>query len=103
MRDGKSIVQLSITGPNAKAYFKELQQRFAGEIENKLGSVTWRELPEAKESQIQVVRESRPSEREAWPELNQWFAETLETWVEVLRPMVRDLGGTIEDSALVPP
>ena len=56
-----------------------------------LGEVNWRRLPNAKQSQVQVVRPSTPSKPETWPELNDWMLKTLETMDALFRPIVRGL------------
>lgn len=50
-----------------------------------------RELPNAKESQVALRRASAPTDTASWPELNEWFAQRIERWVEVLRPIVKTL------------
>lgn len=93
MRDGWSQIYMAMTGPLAKPHFHELQTKFGEEIEERLGKLEWRELPEAKESQISLRRRSTPTLSAAWPELNNWFAENAENWVRVLGPIVKQLSG----------
>ncbi len=89
MRDGYSNLYLAMTGPPAKHNFRLIKERFKDQIEQNLGALEWRELPEAKESQIRLVQKSTPTNRDSWPELLLWFAEHVEAWVTVLRPLVK--------------
>lgn len=91
MRDGYSQVYLSLLGPNAKAHFRALWERYGEFLNQTLGPLDWRELPAYKESQVVLRRTSRPVDPSAWPELNKWFAEQIGRWVEVLRPIVMTL------------
>jgi hypothetical protein len=94
MRDNRSGVYLQFTGPNAKAHYALVEQRHHDEVEQRLsplGTVQWRLLPNAKESQIAVVRPTTPSKRETWPELNEWMVNTLETMHALFSPIVKTL------------
>jgi hypothetical protein len=99
MQGNWSRIELHIYGPLAKRYFFALRDSYKDEIEAKLGPLEWRELPNAKESQVGLIRESKPSDRTTWPELNLWMADRIERWVEVFRPIVR----TLEPSATADP
>lgn len=90
MRDGYSELHLTLLGTDAKANFRALLEH-RDPIEAALGPLEWRELPNAKESQIALRRTATPSDPNSWPELNAWLAERIERWVEVLRPIVKDL------------
>jgi hypothetical protein len=106
MRDNKSGVYLQLTGPNAKAHFRLIEERHRMEVESRLspfGAIRWRLLPTNKESQITVDRSSTPSKTETWPELNEWMARTLETMHALFSPIVRNLDAaewveSVEDS-----
>jgi hypothetical protein len=98
MRDDRSGLSLQIAGPQAKPHFYALRDRWKTEIDSKLGPVEWRELPNAKESQIALTRPGKPSDRSTWPELDKWMAEQAERWVEVLRPIVRSLEPDIPET-----
>ena len=63
------------------------------------GAVDWRDMPEAKESQIALRRNSNPSDAATWPELNEWFAHNIERWVEVFKPIVKSLTVAEENAA----
>ncbi|MEA2349009.1 MAG: hypothetical protein QOG62_2796, partial [Thermoleophilaceae bacterium] len=94
MRDNRSGVHLSLTGPDAKAHFQLLLARHRADIEATLapfGTVDWRFLAHAKESQVQVVRPSTPSKPDSWPDLNAWMAGALEAMHAVFSPLVRTL------------
>ena len=56
-----------------------------------LGPLKWDELPDKKQSQIVVVRSSKPSDKTTWPELNEWFAQTLEKMHAAFGSIVKDL------------
>jgi hypothetical protein len=101
MRDHRSAVDLSLTGRDAKAHFGLLEQRFRDLVEQRLtplGTVEWRLLPNAKESQIRVVRTSTPAKPETWPELNAWMATTLDTMHRLFAPIVK----TLDASEFIP-
>ena len=94
MRDNKSCVQLQLTGLNAKAHFKLIEQRHHDEVQARLsplGTIQWRLLPGKKESQINVERAATPSKPETWPELNEWMARTLEMMHALFSPIVKSL------------
>ena len=102
MRDNRSGVYLQLTGADAKAHFGLLEQRFRAAVEERLapfGTIEWRLLPKAKESQITVVRATTPSKPETWPELNLWMAETLEAMHGLFAPIVKGLNA----SEFIPP
>ncbi len=94
MRDNRSGVYLQLTGPDAKAHFGLIDERFHDLVEERLsplGTVVWRPLPNAKESQITVVRQGTPSKNETWPELDEWMARALETMHALFSPIVKTL------------
>ncbi len=102
MRDGFSEVHLTMWGPHAKQHFNMLREQHQAEIELRLGTLDWRELPNAKESQIAIRRTSNPTDRSTWPELDDWFSTTIERWVEVFRPIVRALAAEDVGTPLAP-
>lgn len=94
MRDGRSGVNLEMTGPDAKAHYGLIEANHRDEVERQLaplGDVLWRRLPNAKQSQVQVLRSSTPVDPATWPELDEWMARTLETMDTLFRPLVRAL------------
>lgn len=107
MRDGESGVNLQIHGPNAKAHFGLIEQRHRDLVDERLsglGILEWRLLPEGKESQIRVWRQSTPADPATWPDLNVWMATTLEAMHGLFRPIVKTLDASEyrphEDQAL---
>jgi hypothetical protein len=94
MRDNRSGVYLQLTGPDAKAHFGLLEDRYRSLVDERLaplGTIEWRLLPNAKESQVTVVRPSTPSKPETWPELDAWMAEALEVMHALFTPIVKGL------------
>jgi len=95
MRDNRSGVYLQFTGPDAKACFRLVEERHRGLIEERLsalGTLGWRLMPDARESQIHLeMRNATPSQPETWPKLNEWMAGTLETMHALFSPIVRNL------------
>lgn len=115
MRDGRSGVQFEMTGPDAKAHFRLLEQRHRAEVEaalSRLGEVEWRLMPEAKVSMVRILRQGAPADRSTWPELNAWMADALETMQTLFRPIAKTLDaneaqpappdGGLLDEALTP-
>lgn len=93
MRDGYSSVHLSLNGPDAKSHFHLLRQQYENEIAEQFGQqIDWRELPQYKESQVVLKRDSVPSDPSTWPELNEWFAKNLEAMDTFFRPIVAKFG-----------
>jgi hypothetical protein len=95
VRDNYSSVYLSIGGPNAKSFYHQILATHKEDVDkalSPLGSVLWRELPDKVESQIVIRRVSAPSSRETWPEINAWFARSLETMKLIFAPIVTKLG-----------
>lgn len=83
-----------MTGPDAKAHYGLLRQRYYDEVEQRLaplGTVEWRPLPNNKVSQVRVIRASTPTKPETWPELDAWMAATLETMHALFAPIVKTL------------
>jgi hypothetical protein len=91
LRDGRSGVDLNIDGPDAKAYFHLIHDLYRNQVETRLGPVEWRELPQGKESRIRASRPSILADRDTWPELDAWLAETIEKWADMFRPIVKNL------------
>lgn len=102
MRDNRSGVYLQLTGPDAKAHFHLIQQNHHQVVEAAmapLGTIEWRLMPTAKESQISLMRPSTPSVKDSWLDLNEWMATTLETMHALFAPIVR----TLDAAEYVPP
>jgi len=92
-------VSLIIDGRDAKAQFRTLQAHNA-EIEAEIGqSLTWRELPGKKSSDISLyLRDVEPNNRTQWPEQHAWLRQTLESFHKVFASRVRNLVITETDA-----
>jgi len=107
MRDGRSGVQFEMTGPDAKAHFRLIEQRHRDLVEERLarfGPIEWRLMPNAKVSQIRIIREGAPADRGTWPALDEWMADCLEAMRALFGPIVkglnaRDLAPDVEAAA----
>lgn len=94
MRDGRSGVNLSMTGPDAKAHFGLIRERHHALVEERLsslGKLDWRPMPHAKESQILLTRQGAPTKKETWPDLDAWMANALEAMHALFSPIVKSL------------
>jgi hypothetical protein len=94
MRDGRSGVQFEMTGLDAKAHFRLIEQRHRELVEARLGMfgpIEWRLMPEAKVSQIRIIRQGAPTDRATWPALNEWMADVLEAMRVLFGPIVKTL------------
>jgi hypothetical protein len=94
MRDGRSGVQFEMTGPDAKAHFRIIEQRHRELVEarlGKLGPIEWRLMPEAKVSQVRIIRQGAPADRATWQALDEWMADTLEAMRTLFAPIVKTL------------
>ncbi len=93
-KDGRSGVYLSMTGPNAKAHYRLIEEKYREQVTARLtplGEPIWRPMLGAKESKIAVHRLVSPSDPTTWPELNAWMASTLRVMHDLFRPIVRTL------------
>lgn len=94
MRDGRSGVQFEMSGPDAKAHFHLVEQRHRDLVEarlSKFGPIEWRLMPEAKVSQIRIIRQGSPADRATWPALDEWMTDTLEAMRSLFSPIVKNL------------
>ncbi len=94
---GRSHVNLSLTGPDAKAHYRELEQKHKSQVDARLtplGEVEWRPMLDAKASRIMVHRRVSPTDPTTWPELNAWIATTLKTMHDLFRPIVKTLNAS---------
>jgi hypothetical protein len=48
-------------------------------------------MPQAKASQIRIMRQGAPADRSTWPALDQWMADTLEAMRTLFAPIVKTL------------
>lgn len=101
-RDGRSGVFLLLSGPDAKAHFSLIEERYRAEVEDRLagfGQVSWDRFPNYQMSQIGVRRPSTLTNRSEWPALNEWMAKALEATHSLFTPIVR----TQDASEWLPP
>ena len=87
-------VELYLNGPDAKAFFRQLNQQ-KKEIEKHIGSeLEWLELPEKTASRIVLrIENSDFTHNSDWPRQHAWFKDNLEKFHSVFGPMVRNLSG----------
>ncbi len=90
-RDKWSGVYLSIWGPNARAHFHLLRDKFRSEIEQAVPNVDWQEQATPRESRISLKRTSDIADKTTWPELNTWLAATVGNAHALFRPIVKTL------------
>lgn len=90
-RESKVEAYLCITGPNAKNNYKALFAEKT-EIERVFGdSLTWRELPENKESQIRIFKSGDANDRGNWTTLHAWLRETIEKFHKTFAERIKTL------------
>lgn len=89
---GRSEVDVAIRGPRRWAQLQLLRRR-STDLERQLGlgPLSWTDTPGKPVSRAWLSRTSNPRDRTSWPELNLWFAETLERMDAVFRPIVKTL------------
>ncbi len=83
-------VYLYLEPPDAKAHFGLLDQE-REEIEQQLGTLEWRKLPDRKASTIRLRREADPMQQGDWPNQISWMVEKLEAFNKTFRPLVKSL------------
>lgn len=84
-------VGMSCLGPSAKHNFGQLHAQRV-EIEREVGSVlSWEELPDKKESKVQVRLDGDPTDRSAWSEQHEWMISMLERFHTAFSPRVKAL------------
>jgi hypothetical protein len=86
------VVGLVINHPSAKAHFKLLFDQRT-EIEAEIGSsLTWLEMPNYKESRVEVYKEKTdPFNESDWPSQHQWLLENLEKFRKAFSQRARSL------------
>ena len=91
-RNARIGVQLILQGEDAKAHFSLLRDQ-RDEIEIDAGEkFEWRELPDKKESQINLSRtNSDPSDRDLWPEQHKWLFDKLELFHKTFAARIKQL------------
>jgi hypothetical protein len=90
---GSSLVELTLRGEDAASCSHLLRTQYREQIEGQLGSLDWRELPNRVSKCVSIDHTSNLSDRSTWPSLDAWFAETLEKWSRVFRPILKELSG----------
>ena len=92
-RENEIGVYLCICGPEKQPHFNLLNENYRKQIESEIDmKLNWRELPDAKESQIAASSlKADPKNKNNWPEQHKWLKKTLETFHKVLSPIVREL------------
>ena len=92
VRDEWIEIRLTLLGDNAKEHYGLLSEEM-GQIECEASeSFEWRELPENKESQINLrTTEYDPSDRDSWNQQHSWLFEKLNTFHKVFAPRIRNL------------
>lgn len=85
-------VTLNLSGPDPKPHFHLLFQD-KDAIERKFGGeLDWRELPDKKDSQIRLQFFGEdPNDRDTWPRLHSWLADTLEAFHGTFSQRVKSL------------
>lgn len=94
IKSQKIAVQLYITGPNAKYYFKHLQDE-KDAIESKFGNEIWQELvwkdSAEKTKNISLFKEDVDVEdRKNWPQQHQWLYENLELFYRAFAEQIQN-------------
>ncbi|MBV9959760.1 MAG: DUF4268 domain-containing protein [Acidobacteria bacterium] len=91
VRDKRLGVNITISGPDAKAYYHLLHQQ-RKEIDWEIGSeLDWRERPDGKESHIISSYDADPADRLDWPSQHAWLAEELESFHQAFASRIREL------------
>lgn len=85
-------VTLYFTGPDPKPHFHLLFQD-KDAIEREIGGeLEWRELPDQKDSQVRLqLFDKDPNDRDTWPTLHSWLANTLEGFHGTFSQRVKSL------------
>lgn len=91
-REKDVAVYLCISGPNRVAHYHLLHDNYRQTIDAAFNlPLDWRELPDAKESQVLARLDADPTDRNNWSEQQKWVRETVETFHRVLGPIVKEL------------
>lgn len=100
----EGAVFLCISGAEKEAHFNLLKTHYREQVEGQMQyDLEWRELPEAKESQIVVhLNNADPSDREDWPKQHKWLKAVLEKFNGVFRPIVKELDASEYHESLNP-
>lgn len=91
-RDKEIGLYLNVAGDDKASYFKILKAKYKEQIERQIGmEMDWRELPDAKESHLEVYYKADPTDQEDWEQQHSWLKNTVETFHKVLSPIIRGL------------
>ncbi len=91
-RDKQIGIYLNVAGPEKKSYYKILENKYKNHIEQQIGMpIDWRELPDAKESHLEIYFEADPGDQNDWIRQHQWLKDNLELFHRVLQPIIKNL------------
>ncbi|NIA15065.1 MAG: DUF4268 domain-containing protein [Nitrospiraceae bacterium] len=91
-------VYLCLQGPDRTPHYHLLHDGFREKVEGSIQMpLEWRELPDAKESQLITYMKADPADRRSWPRQHEWMKKTLETFHRVLGPIIKGLDATEYD------
>ena len=91
VRDGWIAIRLVLLGDEAKQHYGLLFQD-REEIEEQAGEkFEWRELPDNKESQINLQAKRNPAARDTWPEQHQWLLKNLNLFHDHFSERIKNL------------
>lgn len=92
-RDEEIGAHLVINGTHKADYYKILLNSYREQVEQEIGlPLIWRELPDAKESQIAApALKADPKTQSDWARQHMWLKDTLERFHRVLSPVIKQL------------
>ena len=98
-RDKEIGAYLCLHGPEKRAHYQLLRERHKQQVEEQMGmELTWRELPDAKESQIVTCLPADPTDRSDWGRQHSWLKDKVEALHRVFSPIVKELDASeLED------
>ncbi len=89
-RDNRISVTVSFTGPESKARYHKLHDKYEAESKEKIdASVEWEELPEANESRVRIDNKADIKLKAHWEEQHKWLMENLEKFDAFFRPKIK--------------
>jgi hypothetical protein len=88
-------VYLCLQGADRLAHYHLLHNNYRQQVEAAVKEeLEWRELPEAKESQVIVYSDASPTDRADWKRQHEWLKKMLEIFHYTLAPIVKELDAT---------
>lgn len=85
-------IDLNIAGEDAKNKFNNLRQKHELDSKAVFGeSIIWDELPEAKQSIVQLRREAYVKNKNTWEEQHEWFRIHLEKLDKYFRNKIKEI------------